>query len=46
MESLETKLKKLENAWTEFSTGLMNSDLVKFAVDFLTSLLNALNKVT
>ena len=46
MESLETKLKKLENAWTEFSTGLMNSDLVKFAVDFLTSLLNALNKIT
>jgi hypothetical protein len=46
LESLETKLKKLDNAWTEFSTGLMNSDIVKFAVDFLTSLLNALNRVT
>jgi hypothetical protein len=39
-------LKKLENAWTEFSTGLMNSDLVKSAVDFLTNLLNAINKIT
>lgn len=46
MESLETKLKKLDNAWTEFSTGLLNSDVVKFAVDFLTSILNALNRVT
>ena len=46
LESIETKLKKLNNAWTEFSTGLMNSDVVKFAVDFLTSLLNALNRVT
>ena len=46
MESIETKLKQLDNAWTEFSTGLLNSDLVKFAVDFLTSLLNALNRVT
>lgn len=46
LDSIDTKLKQLDNAWTEFSTGLMNSDLIKFAVDFLTSLLNALNKVT
>ena len=46
LDSLETKLAKLKNAWTEFSTGLMNSDFVKFAVDFLTSILNALNRVT
>jgi hypothetical protein len=46
LDSIETKLAQLDNAWTEFSTGLMNSDLVKFAVDFLTGLLNALNKVT
>jgi hypothetical protein len=46
LESIDTKLKQLDNAWTEFSTGLMNSDIVKFAVDFLTSLLNALNRVT
>jgi hypothetical protein len=39
-------LAKLENAWVEFSTGLTNSDLVKTAVDFLTGLLNTLNKVT
>jgi hypothetical protein len=46
LESLETKLAKLDNAWTEFSTGLMNSDFVKFAVDFATSILNMLNKIT
>ena len=46
LESIETKLKRLENAWTEFSTGLMNSDLVKSAIDFLTKLLNAINKIT
>jgi TP901 family phage tail tape measure protein len=46
LDSLETKLTKLDNAWTEFSTGLMNSDFVKFAVDFLTSVLNGLTKVT
>jgi hypothetical protein len=36
----------LSNAWTEFTTGLMNSDFVKTAVEFLTNILNALNKVT
>jgi hypothetical protein len=36
----------LENAWTEFSTGLMNSDFVKGAVDLLTNILNAINRVT
>lgn len=46
LDSLETKLTKLDNAWTEFSTGLMNSDFVKFAVDFLTAILNGLTKVT
>ena len=46
LDSIQTKLKKLENAWVEFSTGLLNSELVKFAVDFLTSVLNALNNVT
>lgn len=46
MESLETKLTQLDNAWTEFSTGLMNSDFVKAAVDFLTFLLNGINKAT
>ena len=46
LDSLAIKLAKLKNAQTEFSTGLMNSDFVKFAVDFLTSILNALNRVT
>lgn len=46
LDSLESKLTKLENAWNEFATGIMNSDLVKGAVDFLTGVLNTLNKVT
>ena len=46
LDSIKTKLEELDNAWTVFSTGLMNSDFVKGAVDFLTSILNTLNKVT
>ena len=46
LDSLETKLTQLENAWNEFTTGIMNSDLVKGAITFLTKVLNALNKVT
>jgi hypothetical protein len=37
---------QLKNAWTEFTTGIMNSDLVKNGVSFLTSILNSLNKIT
>ena len=45
-ESLESKLARLKNAWNEFLMGLTNNVIVKGAVDALTMLLNAVNKVT
>lgn len=45
-ESLESKLARLKNAWNEFAMGIANSDLVKAGVDFLTLLLNGVNKLT
>ena len=46
MESLEAKVEKLKNAWHEFTMGIMDSDLVKFGVDFLTKFLEIINKAT
>ena len=46
LESLETKLAKLKNAWDEFSMGILQSDLVKFGVDALTKFLEIVNKAT
>lgn len=43
LESLETKLTRLENAWNEFLMTLANNDLIKGAVDALTWLINAIN---
>lgn len=45
-ESLESKLARLKNAWNEFLMGLTNSSVVKAGVDFLTNLLNTVNKLT
>ena len=44
-ESLETSLTRLKNAWDQFLMGLANNDILKGAVDFLTMLLNTINKV-
>jgi TP901 family phage tail tape measure protein len=46
MDSLESKLEKLKNAWDEFSMGILNSDLVKIGVDILTKFLEIINKAT
>lgn len=46
LESLETKLNKLKNAWDTFTQGLANNQFIKMAVDILTDLLTAINKVT
>jgi TP901 family phage tail tape measure protein len=46
LDSVESKLNQLKNAWTEFTTGIMNSDLVKFFVDLLTNFVNGINQVT
>lgn len=45
LESLETKLARLKNAWDEFILGLTNNDVIKGAVDLLTDLITAINKL-
>lgn len=46
LDSLESKLEQLGNAWTEFTTGITNSDVIKFFVDGLTDILNIVNNLT
>lgn len=46
LESLETKLAKLKNAWDEFLMSIANNDLIKGVVDFATSIVSGLNKIT
>lgn len=45
-ESLESKIARLRNAWNEFLMGISNNSIIKLAVDLLTGLLNAINKLT
>ena len=45
-ESLETKLNNLHTAWTEFTTSITDSNLIKGAVDLLTQILNIVNAIT
>lgn len=45
LESLGAKLTKLKNAWDEFAMGLTNNVIIKGAVDTLTILLTAVNKL-
>lgn len=46
LDSLQSKLNNLSNAWTEFTTGIANSDVIKGAVDILTDILNVINDIT
>lgn len=46
LDSLESKLAKLENAWNEFTMGLANNTAIKFGVDAVTLLLNIINDLT
>ena len=46
LDSLQSKLNNLSNAWTEFTTGIANSDIIKGAVDILTDILNVINDIT
>ena len=46
LDSLETKINKLKNAWHEFTMGIIDSDLVKTGVDILTKFLEIVNKGT
>ena len=43
---MQSKLNNLSNAWTEFTTGIANSDVIKGVVDILTDILNVINDIT
>ena len=45
IESLESKINRLHNAWQEFTMNLSNSAIIKGAVDMLTGFLNIINKI-
>ena len=45
-ESLQSKINNLKTAWTQFTTSVLDSDLLKGAVDTLTLLLNTVNALT
>lgn len=46
LDSLQSKLNNLRNAWVEFTTGIANSDAIKWTVDLLTKLLGVINDLT
>ena len=46
LDSMESKLNQLKNAWDTFTRNLMNSSLLKTGVDILTKVLNAINGIT
>ena len=46
LDSLESKLNNLKNAWDQFTMGILDNNVIKFGVDLLTQLLNAINNIT
>lgn len=44
-DSLESKLNKLNNAWTVFTTNIADSSTIKTAIDVLTKLLETINNI-
>lgn len=46
LDSMESKLERLTNAWTTFTTGILNSEAIKWLVDALTSVLTLFNDIT
>lgn len=45
LDSLNTKLTKLKNAWDQFAMGLANNEVIKVVTDALTGLLNIINSI-
>ena len=45
LDSLQSKLEQLKNAWDQFTMGIVNSDAVKASVDSLTQLLTVVNNL-
>lgn len=46
MDSLESKLNRLHDAWEQYVTGIANQSIIKGIVDLLTNLLTIVNNVT
>lgn len=45
LDSLESKLTKLKNAWDEFTMGLSNNEIIGAVVSSLTTVLTSINKL-
>ena len=46
LDSMQSKLDRLKNAWNEFTMGLANNSVIKAVVDLLTNFLNIINKIS
>lgn len=46
LESMQSKLDRLHNAWNEYTMGLANNVIIKTVVDLLTGFLNTVNKLS
>ena len=46
LESMQSKLDRLHNAWNEYTMGLANNVVIKTVVDLLTGFLNTINKIS
>ena len=46
LDSMQSKLDRLKNAWNEYIMGLANNAIIKTAVDLLTGFLNIVNKIS
>lgn len=45
LDSLESKLNQLKNAWDLFTMGIANNQLIKGAIDLLTDFINGINNL-
>ena len=46
LDSMESKLQRLKNAWDRYLMGLTNNEILKVGVDALTLMLETINKIT
>lgn len=46
LDSLESKMNQLKNAWNTFTQNLANNELIKLGIDLLTGILTAINGIS
>ena len=46
LDSMETKLQNMSNAWEEFLMGLANNEILKAGIDVITGLVQVINNLT